>query len=430
MSLLNPVAESNSRHIDSENIKRFASSEQIDPVTKLALDCFSDIQDRRLGRGHYVKKGLVTGLTFLTALSLPVGGAGYGLWNYVPRTVESAAAISGTFLTLLVVNSATKRIMDVSPIKAVVTLFGGAVFYGAVKITECCASSFTKQEAEANEFIGRSYVTMKESLNKTYEGMAGILLADFEEAKKNPKELFAIKDRAEKIRSRFEATCMRLAELGFSPSEVTAATNALQEAARAVVDYRITMYNDPLQNIKLLVGVPEARFTEYCIPELVLQRLQEAKALELGLLYQLRKYVVLTLGTLAPTAAGGGIAHFAELGYEVPTVAGAVVVSLIAARLIYSAHKSHEVETKERQNSLQQAAKDELIDTYDAMAKICTRKPSKTKRKRTVEPHLKEALKLKPRLEQIEERVAALRIPGFTSNQVTGKLNSNLQLLG
>ncbi len=422
MSLLNPVSESKSLHIDRKNLLSFASNDEIDPVTQLALECFGDIQANRLGAWHYVKKYSISTLAFTAALAGPTIAAGYALWNHVPHTVEAAAGVSAAALTLFAVNQGTKRIADISPIKTVVTLTTGALFYGAMQIGSCCSRSYTLREEEANAFITTRYIAMKESLKATYEGMARLLLTDLEEANDKPDGIFSLKATADKVADRFDAMRSRLSYFGLSPSEITEATNALQEACRAVQEYKISLRDAPAYNVKLLLSLPQDKLGIYCIPESVIRNLQDATERELTTSYRVRKFVNIIAGAALPLVGTGCALYATESDYKFGALG--LLISTLATSIIVRLHKNFEHESKEVQLKKRAQAKEELLLAYKTLADYCS-PPSGKKRKR-LPAHLKEAKALNSKLVIIN---AAIDTLGFESKEITGKLKDALASL-
>ncbi len=422
MSLLNPVSESKSLHIDRQNLATFSSNQEIDPVTQLALECFTDIQNARLGAWHYFKKYTISTLAFTASLAIPTAAAGYALWTHVPHTVETAAGVSAAALTLFAINQGTKRITDVSPVKTLITLTTGALFYGAMQIGSCCSRSYAIREEEANAFIATRFKAMKDSLNVTYEGMARILLADLDEAKETPDALFKLKQAVEKVAARFDRVRHRLGIFGLSPSEITEATNGFLEACRAVEEYKITLRTDPQYNIRLLLALPEEKFADGCIPESVLRALKEANALELTSGYRVRKFVHIASGALLPPVVALGALYLAEADYKLGALS--VLVSALASHLINRSHSQFEQASKAMRQKKVEEAREELTLLYKTLAEHCTL-PTSKKRKR-LPVHLKEAKALKPKLAQIDAAISNL---GFDSKKITEKLQNALASL-
>lgn len=442
MTLIDPGTQTNFQRINSRNLEKVTelatggAKDQVVPLTQLALDCFKDIEDRRLGPWHQVRKYAVGTVAFTAAVGIPLGVSVACGWIYLYRNTPSLLGLSITAGSALLVDRTSKTLTNFAPLKFLATVAVATIIYGATKVTEAAVGSYSAMEEETGEFTKNRHEQILKSLTDTYNGVADELKSAFEKHQESPKELYKLQQTAEAVDSVLQLAEEKMATIGLSPSEASQVMNQLHAVVRLISEYRITLKSDAAYNIKLLTGLPDEAFGAVCVPDSVHKHIESAKANQLGYGHTAKKIANTILGSTATLSvniacgiASQSIKQIEALGVwpQIAFGASGLTLSGFVGKHLFSSYSQVASKAEATVTGEYSLAKDELTQVYTTItshleAELAKVRPTRNKRKRTIPEELADASKLQERLPVIKQQIDALHIPGCTGEEVTSKL--------
>lgn len=171
------------------NLKETPKSNHV--VTEVSRECFKEIQNTRLGWGHFIKKFFSTSITYASILALPVVTLAGSIWYYFDQIKNLPAiydiknlALGGSGLgAVFLANFAIGKVFGVRPMTAIMFAAYDTYRGGAKALSNQVRDSYTRHEERTEELVRENRKTIEDQLKSTYFGIANELAKRYENGK-------------------------------------------------------------------------------------------------------------------------------------------------------------------------------------------------------------------------------------------------------
>lgn len=472
-----------------------------DVVTQEAIACFNFIKANSNGCGHRCKKYTAVLGSWTIGAAAPFGAlallSGYmynrseclhGLVNRENLAHVSNAClaetkslltdhsyISTSLASMIALELAVQKIGHFSLISPITN--GLATGYALLVNTliKGVARSYDNDSAKREELNKEKYKEGIENSRKTWDGMADILYARFNEVRNTPSELLSFQNETNELLAAYSQFITGLTNWKINSADIDSILNKFKSTLEKIRDEKIALRSgsneqDIAYNANLLTHFPIT--AEHCIPAKAQQHIAAAKAHELGLWHTAKQCVATTVAgalsfaavpaaTFASTfmcskspvsfipdlstsgfcaSAQGPLASMQgslKSSWDAKTfVVDQNTVGVAAAGVVLGALVTNGVSNsyaKEREdhdrtvNELHKMAKTETVNTYDNIARHFRQQLSHVKNDTAKLNHLKDEVEiLVSKLEDISKEIANSGIRDLSAEAATNELQNVL----
>lgn len=271
MTLVNPASLSNASHINTNNLDTLI--EQPSALTKLAAECFKDIQKTELGVVHHASKIAMGTLSYLGALALPVAIGAAVVRRNMPASPSEWIGFSASCAGAVVANKITQKVTSVAPLTVAATVVGASIVYAAAKVSDVVTRPFYEQEERVKIFRKERHEVIIKDLSQVYLGMSEALLKQYKKSIKTPQQTFAIKQLAEKLQASIVAAKETMHQIGLSDSEAGQVAAPVEAVLQRIDEQVLGFIDSPAYNTSLIASIP---IGSWCVPETAKEWLQKA----------------------------------------------------------------------------------------------------------------------------------------------------------
>ena len=376
------------------------SSEKV--TTKIAMDCFRDIQQSRLGLGHYLKKYAAGTAAFTAAVGIPTMLVLGGTYYYASEKMKDPFDFLKVVLAGVGIggaNRATGAMFGVKPVTMMATMAGASLIYGAGKLSEAVMGQYNQIEKRAEDFARERHGQIIEQLKTTYEDIANELERRFKKALMDPKDVYELKQSIFKLEESMPSLREAFSKIGIGVSEASQILGKLHDLMIQIRSHEFPVRSakspiDSVYNLKLMTDLPPEAASSIALSVPSKLFVMAVDQNRLGLSHDFQTYAVpamigtaTAVGSLGCAAAVTAVACSqifeigqqalqGNVGWETIPAGGAFTLALTSAAALtaktvrnsYNKLRAQKVQADEvvRQNT--QAAKEELTAIYDGIA--------------------------------------------------------------
>lgn len=324
MTLTLPTSINERFHISAKNLDNLLAFDSRTKsaykklITPVALSCFLEIQEARLGSFHYIKKMLASGFVYGTSLAIPTFTGICGFY-YLAKSAEEKGYVD---LTNIILGSAGAYSADyavgvatgIRPITALIFTVADIYRQFALRLSKEVLNSYTYQEQEAGAIIKERHDTFKKQLVEVYSGVANELVNRYDKAQNEVKKMRELKSEVSKLDSKlpiFSKIFMRLhgstSKIVLSTAEIIEILSPVQDAVDLIDQNCMTFRKDEnpqdrLYNALLMIDSTSKEFDVACLSPKVRDHINEAKQHQLGWGYTLKAHISPVLSGTATLA--------------------------------------------------------------------------------------------------------------------------------